>query len=44
MGDRNPKAIERQKKQDRADKDHKKAAAVAKATPAPAGQPGKKAR
>lgn len=34
MGDRSPKSKERQKKQDTADKNQKKAAAVAKATPA----------
>jgi hypothetical protein len=36
MGDRSPKAKERQKKQDTADKNRKKAAAIAKATPAAA--------
>ena len=36
MGDRSPKSKERQKKQDTAGKDQKKAAALAKANPAPA--------
>jgi hypothetical protein len=37
MGDKSPKAKDRAKKQDTADKNQKKAAAVAKATPPPAG-------
>jgi hypothetical protein len=36
MGDRSPKSKERQKKQDTAQKGQKKAAAFAKANPAPA--------
>jgi hypothetical protein len=36
MGDKSPKAKDRAKKQDTADKNHKKAAAVAKANPPPA--------
>jgi hypothetical protein len=36
MGDRSPKSKERQKKQDTADKNQRKAAALAKANPAPA--------
>jgi len=36
MGDKSPKSKERQKKQDAADKDQKKAAAIVKATPPPA--------
>ncbi|XXT15954.1 hypothetical protein WME94_37480 [Sorangium sp. So ce429] len=36
MGDKSPKAKDRQKKQDTAEKNQKKAAAVAKASPAPA--------
>jgi hypothetical protein len=36
MGDRSPKSRERQKKQDTANKNQKKAAAVAKANPVPA--------
>jgi hypothetical protein len=43
MGDRSPKSKDRQKKQDAADKNQKKAAALAKANPAPA-VPGKKGR
>jgi hypothetical protein len=35
MGDKSPKAKEKSKKQDSAGKDQKKAAALAKATPAP---------
>jgi hypothetical protein len=42
MGDKSPKAKDRNKKQDTANKDQKKAAAVAKATPAVAS--GKKGR
>jgi hypothetical protein len=44
MGDRDPKSKERQKKQDTADKNQKKAAALAKANPAPAAQPSKKGK
>jgi hypothetical protein len=44
MGDRNPKSKERQKKQDTADKNQKKAAALAKANPGPAAQPSKKGK
>lgn len=40
MGDKSPKSISRQKKQDTAHKNQKKADAVAKATPSPA-KPGK---
>ena len=36
MGDKSPKSKERQKKQDTTHADHKKAAAFAKAHPAPA--------
>ena len=36
MGDKSPKANDRRKKQDTADKNQKKAAALAKTTPAPA--------
>jgi len=36
MGDKSPKSKERQKKQDTAHDNQKKAAAVAKATPTPA--------
>jgi hypothetical protein len=36
MGDKSPKSKEREKKQNTADKNQKKAAAVAKSTPAPA--------
>jgi hypothetical protein len=36
MGDRSPKSKERQKKQDKADKNQKKAAAIEKANPVPA--------
>jgi hypothetical protein len=43
MGDKSPKAKEKSKKQDSANKDHKKAAAVAKATHTPSG-PAKKGR
>jgi hypothetical protein len=39
MGDKSPKSKERQKKQDTAHKDQKKAAAVAKASPSPARPP-----
>lgn len=35
MGDKSPKAKGRQKKQDAANKNQKKAAAISKATPAP---------
>jgi hypothetical protein len=35
MGDKSPKSKERQKKQDAAHKDQQKAAAIAKAKPAP---------
>jgi hypothetical protein len=35
MGDKSPKSKDRQKKQDTADKNQKKAAAKAKATPSP---------
>ena len=35
MGDKSPKSKERQKKQDTAHKDQKKAAAIAKANPTP---------
>lgn len=38
MGDKSPKAKNRAKKQDAADKSQKKAAAVAKATPATTGK------
>jgi len=44
MGDRSPKAKERQKKQDTADKNQKKAAAIAKANPPAPGGPAKKGR
>ncbi len=37
MGDKSPKAKDKSKKQDTAGKNQKKAAAVAKATPAPGG-------
>ncbi len=37
MGDKSPKAKDKSKKQDAAGKNQKKADAVAKATPAPAG-------
>ncbi len=43
MGDKSPKSIERQKKQDVADKKQKKADAFAKAHPVPA-VPGKKGK
>jgi hypothetical protein len=43
MGDKSPKSKERQKKQDTAQKDQKKANAFAKAHPAPA-VPGKKGK
>jgi hypothetical protein len=43
MGDKSPKAKEKSKKQDSANKDQKKAAAVAKATHTPSG-PAKKGR
>ncbi len=43
MGDKSPKAKDRAKKQDAADKNHKKAAAVAKATQKTA-EPAKKNR
>jgi hypothetical protein len=36
MGDKSPKSNERQKKQDTAQKNQKKAAAIAKANPTPA--------
>ena len=36
MGDKSPKSKERQRKQDTAHKNQKKAAAIAKANPAPA--------
>lgn len=42
MGDKSPKSQQRLKKQDAAAKDQKKAAAFAKAHPAPAAMPGKK--
>jgi hypothetical protein len=41
MGDKSPKSKERQKKQDTADKNQKKAAAFAKANPAPQTPPKK---
>jgi hypothetical protein len=43
MGDKSPKSNERRKKQDAAEKNQKKANAIAKAHPAPA-VPGKKGR
>jgi len=43
MGDKSPKSKERQKKQDTAQKNKKKADAIAKAHPAPA-VPGKKGK
>ncbi|MGA2447114.1 MAG: hypothetical protein ABTD50_00390 [Polyangiaceae bacterium] len=42
MGDKSPKAKEKSRKQDMADKNQKKAAAVAKATPPAAGGTKKK--
>ena len=39
MGDKSPKSKERHKKQDTAQRDQRKAAAVAKANPAPARPP-----
>jgi hypothetical protein len=39
MGDKSPKSKERQKKQDTAQKNQRKAAATAKANPAPARPP-----
>ena len=44
MGDKSPKAKERAKKQDTADKNQKKAAAVAKASPQGPASAGKKGR
>jgi len=44
MGDRSPKAKQRQKKQDTADKVQRKAAAIAKANPPAPGRPVKKDR
>ena len=43
MGDKSPKAKDRQKKQDTAEKNQKKEAAIKKATPAPAA-PAKKGK
>jgi hypothetical protein len=43
MGDKSPKAKDKQKKQDTAGKDQKKAAAITKQTPAPAA-PAKKGK
>jgi hypothetical protein len=43
MGDKSPKAKEKSKKQDSANEDHAKAAALAKATHTPSG-PAKKGR
>ena len=37
MGDKSPKAKDKLKKQDKADKNQKKASALAKANPAPGG-------
>jgi hypothetical protein len=42
MGDKSPKAKEKSRKQDVADKNQKKAAAVAKATPSPSAAAKKK--
>ena len=44
MGDRNPKSKERQMKQDKADKNQKKSAALAKANPDPATRSVKKGK
>jgi hypothetical protein len=44
MGDKNPKSKERQKKQDTADKNQKKSAALAKANPDPADRSDKRGK